>query len=175
MERTYRGITIRGAEVEDAQQLCKWWNDGAVMAHAGFPNGLGTTEQEVAAKIRGERDDTCRRHIILLRDAAIGEMVYRRLGDHICEIGIKICDSDRQNHGLGKIILSLFIEGLFSELGYKKIVLDTDLANQRAQHVYEQLGFQRVRINMDSYRDQLGNMRSSVEYELTERHFISYL
>lgn len=175
MERTYRGITIRGAKVEDAQQLCEWWNDGAVMAHAGFPNGLGTTWEEVAAQIQRERDDTCRRHIILLRDAAIDEMVYRRLGDSICEIGIKICDAGRQNHGLGKIILSLFIEGLFSELDYEKIVLDTDLANQRAQHVYEQLGFRRVRISIDSYRDQLGNMRSSVEYELTKQYFISYL
>lgn len=175
MERTYNEISIRGAKAEDAQQLCAWWNDGAVMAHAGFPHGLGTTEQEVAAQIQTERDETCRRHIILLRDTAIGEMVYRRLGDHICEIGIKICDADRQNRGLGKIILSLFIEGLFSELGYEKIVLDTDLTNQRAQHVYEQLGFQKVRTNVDSYRDQLGNMRSSVEYELTKQQFVSYL
>lgn len=175
MERTYKEISIHGAKAEDAQQLCAWWNDGAVMAHAGFPNGLGTTAEEVAAQIRKERDETCRRHIILLKDAPIGEMVYRRLGDSICEIGIKICDAGRQNHGLGKIVLSLFIEGLFSELGYEKIVLDTDLTNQRAQHVYEQLGFQKLRVNVDSYRDQLGNLRSSVEYELTKRRFISYL
>ena len=41
----YENLTIRQAEVADAKQLAAWWNDGAVMAHAGFPNGLGTTEE----------------------------------------------------------------------------------------------------------------------------------
>jgi hypothetical protein len=40
----YENLTIRQAEVADAKQLAAWWNDGAVMAHAGLPNGLGTTE-----------------------------------------------------------------------------------------------------------------------------------
>lgn len=175
MECRYDNILIRNAEEEDAEQLCKWWNDGAVMAHAGFPNGLGTTVEKITAQIREESDAVCRRHIILLDDTAIGEMVYRNLGDRICEIGIKICESDRQNRGLGKLVLSLFIEGLFSQLGYEKIVLDTDLNNQRAQHVYEQLGFQKVRTRIGSYQDQLGNMRSCVDYELTRRQFISWL
>lgn len=175
MECRYHKILIRGAEEEDAEQLCQWWNDGAVMAHAGFPNGLGTTVEKIAAQIREESDAVCRRHIILLENTAIGEMVYRNLGGRACEIGIKICEAGQQNRGLGKIVLSLFIEGLFSNLGYEKIVLDTDLDNKRAQHVYEQLGFQKVRTNIGSYRDQLGNTRSSVDYELTKRHFISYL
>ena len=32
-------IVIRTAERSDASQLAVWWNDGAVMAHAGFPYG----------------------------------------------------------------------------------------------------------------------------------------
>ena len=43
----YENLTIRQAEAADAKQLAAWWNDGAVMAHAGFPNGVGTTEDEV--------------------------------------------------------------------------------------------------------------------------------
>ena len=35
-------LVIRAATSEDAECLCKWWSDGAVMAHAGFPNGLKT-------------------------------------------------------------------------------------------------------------------------------------
>ena len=34
-------ILIRTATVDDAVQLNKWWNDGRVMEHAGFPYGLG--------------------------------------------------------------------------------------------------------------------------------------
>ena len=37
----YRNLTIRDAVVQDAEQLAQWWNDGRVMAHAGFPNGTG--------------------------------------------------------------------------------------------------------------------------------------
>lgn len=36
-------ITIRSARIADAVQLNNWWNDGAVMQHAGFPNGIGQT------------------------------------------------------------------------------------------------------------------------------------
>lgn len=175
MERRYNKILFRNAGIGDADQLCKWWNDGAVMAHAGFPNGLGTTVEEVTTQIEKESDETTRRHIIFLEDIAIGEMNYRNLGNSTCEIGIKICDTDSQNKGLGKIVLSLFIDGLFDEFGYEKILLDTNLNNKRAQHVYEQLGFQKVRVNMDAWKDQLGNPQSSVDYELTKQHFISYL
>ena len=44
----YENLTIRQAEVDDAKQLAAWWNDGAVMAHDGFPHGLGTPEDKVA-------------------------------------------------------------------------------------------------------------------------------
>ena len=29
-------LTIRNATSNDASILCKWWNDGKVMAHAGL-------------------------------------------------------------------------------------------------------------------------------------------
>lgn len=175
MERKHNNISFRNVGIGDAEQLCKWWNDGLVMAHAGFPNGLGTTVEEVAARIEKESDETNRRHIIFFENIAIGEMNYRNLGNRTCEIGIKICDTDNQNKGLGKIVLSLFIDGLFNEFGYEKILLDTNIKNERAQHVYEQLGFQKVRANMYAWKDQLGNPQSSIDYELTKQNFISYL
>lgn len=175
MEGSYKDISFRNAKIEDSAQLCKWWNDGEVMAHAGFPNGLGTTVANVTAQIEAESDETTRRHIIFYHDTAIGEMNYRNLGNRTCEIGIKICHTDSQNKGLGKVVLSLFIDGLFNELGFEKIVLDTNAKNTRAQHVYEQLGFQKVRTNINSWKDQLGNLQSSIDYELTRQHFVSYL
>ena len=58
---------------------------------------------------------------------------------------------------------------------YKRITLDTNADNKRAQHVYESLGFQKVRINIDSWKDQLGRLQSSVDYELIEKNFNSYI
>ncbi|MDE7278448.1 MAG: GNAT family N-acetyltransferase, partial [Oscillospiraceae bacterium] len=80
-----------------------------------------------------------------------------------------------RNRGIGKKVLSLFIHGLFHDLGYSLIKLDTDLKNERAQHVYEKLGFQKIRVNLNAWKDQLGNNRSSVDYELTKDLFNSYL
>ena len=42
-------LTIRNADAADAEQLAAWWNDGSVMAHAGFPLGLGTSAEKIAA------------------------------------------------------------------------------------------------------------------------------
>ena len=167
MHIKYDSLTIRDAVAADAAQLTAWWNDGAVMAHAGFPNGLGTTVEKVIAGLGNGR------LILKENERLIGEACYRKVGEGIAEIGIKICETDCQNRGLGRIILSMLISWLF-EQGFEKIVLDTNLTNKRAQHVYESLGFQKLRVNVDSWTDQLGNKQSAVDYELTEDNFIDF-
>ena len=163
----YDTLLIRDAVTADAKQLAAWWNDGAVMAHAGFPLGLGTTVEKVIAGLGNGR------LILEENERLIGEACYRKVGEGIAEIGIKICETDCQNRGLGRVILSMLIAWLF-EQGYEKIVLDTNLTNLRAQHVYESLGFRKLRINYDSWTDQLGNKQSAVDYELTEDNFVDY-
>lgn len=163
-------IRIRNAAEADAEQLTAWWNDGAVMAHAGFPLGLGTTAEKVREKLAAGSDENGRVHIIEYKGCPIGEMNYRNLGSGTAEIGIKICEPSFQEKGLGRVILSLFIRELFS-MGYSKIILDTNLKNERAQHVYEMLGFQRLRVNIDAWEDQLGIPQSSVDYELIQENF----
>ena len=167
MKIQYKNISIRQAKVADARQLAAWWNDGAVMAHAGFPNGLGTTEEEVAEDIGTGA--------LIIEEAGkpIGEANYRIADDKVAEIGIKICVFNCQNRGIGKIVLSMLIRYLFDN-GFDKIVLDTNLENKRAQHVYESLGFRKVRVNIDSWTDQVGKLQSSVDYELVEKDFVDY-
>ena len=163
-------LTIRDAGKADCEQLAAWWNDGRVMAHAGFPLGLHTTAEAIEAQISQDSDETRRRLMIECRGRRIGEMSYRHLGDQTAEIGIKICDFSCQDKGLGRVLLSMLIRELFSR-GCAVIRLDTNLNNTRAQHVYEKLGFRRVRINEDSWKDQLGEWQSSVDYELTPEDF----
>ena len=170
---TYGKITIRNAVSEDAPLLAHWWNDGSVMAHAGFPKGLGTTPEKIAADLIQDSDESRRRLIMLWEGLPIGEMVYRNLGNGIAEIGIKICESSYQERGIGRIALSMLIQNLFDS-GYTKIVLDTNLNNTRAQHVYEKLGFQKLRVNIDSWQNQLGIWESSVDYALTVETFHNF-
>ena len=107
------------------------------MAHAGFPNGLGTSEEIIAQQLSGDTDEIHRRLIIEVDGVPTGELNYRNQGNGIAEIGIKICDFSKQEKGYGKKLLSMLINALFRDLGYKKIILDTNLNNHRAQHVYE--------------------------------------
>ena len=158
-------LTIRNATAADAEILVRWWNDGSLMAHAGFPNGVGTNVEKVTASI-AKNTEKNRLHIIEENGVPIGEMNYRTTDSGFAEIGIKICNPECQNRGLGKRLLRMFIDGLFNDLGYPEIILDTNLNNLRAQHVYESLGFEKVRVNIDAWTDQLGNKQSSVDYRM---------
>ncbi len=117
-------LRIRNATQADAARLAAWWNDGRVMAHAGFPHGLGTTPEEVARKLQEDREETGRRLILEESGRPIGEMCYRMMGQGKAEIGIKICEQDRQEHGLGRIFLSMLLKALFAR-GIETVVLDT--------------------------------------------------
>ena len=50
MKIEHNEICLRDVTAADCKQLGKWWNDGSIMAHAGFPNGLGTTAEEIWEK-----------------------------------------------------------------------------------------------------------------------------
>lgn len=165
-------LVIRSAGPEDAPRLCTWWNDGKVMAHAGFPRGLGTTVQEVSDRLRDGRN-----HVMMLEvdGEPVGEMNYRTAGEGTAEIGIKICEFDYQEKGFGTRFLIMLIGYLFDELGYENIVLDTNLANIRAQHVYEKIGFRRAAVHLSSWQDQLGEWQSSVDYQISKEEYSKLL
>lgn len=183
-------LVIRDAVFDDIDKLCEWWADGKVMAHAGFPNGVETDRELLKGKIANGSDLTGRRLIIEIDGKRVGEMSYSMTGDQAAfmssestgednsdahstkraEIGIKICDFDYQERGYGTRALKLLIGALF-ELGAEKIYLSTNLNNKRAQHVYEKIGFKKVRVNTDSWKDQLGIPQSSVDYEMFREPF----
>ncbi len=173
MRINYKELCIRNAEAADAKQLAVWWNDGAVMAHAGFPFGLGITEEKIIKDLSTDSDETRRRLILEIDGRSVGEMSYRNMNNGSVEIGIKICETAEQEKGFGRKFLSMLIGDLFGR-GYEKVVLDTNLNNERAQHVYESLGFRKLRVNLNSWKDQLGEWQSSVDYELLPEDFINY-
>lgn len=125
----YKNLTIRNADIGDARQLAEWWNDGAIMAHAGFPNGTGETAGEIAENLKNDTNEAGRRLIIEVDKVPVGEMNYRNCGENTAEIGIKICDFSLHDKGLGKVLLSMLIASLFDDLGYRKIRGKTSLEN----------------------------------------------
>ena len=171
---TFKNLTIRNASEHDAVQLAAWWNDGKIMAHAGFPNGIGQTAEQMAQSLRSDADAVRRRLIIEMDAIPIGEMSYRNAGNGVVEIGIKICDFSLHNKGLGKVLLSMLISALF-QMGYVKIILDTNFNNRPAQHVYEALGFRQQGIRKDAWRNQLGELQTSIDYALIPEDFVNFI
>lgn len=169
----YKNLVIRDAALKDAEILCHWWNDGRVMAHAGFPNGLGISIENLQKQLAASANSNVNRLIIEADNKTIGEMSYRSTEDGGAEIGIKICDETQQEKGYGRILLSMLIKELF-RTGYTMILLDTNLNNTRAQHVYEKLGFIKRRVNKDVWKDQLGRLQTSIDYELVQTEFIDF-
>ena len=174
MVLTFENLIIRNAIPDDAEQLALWWNNGLIMAHAGFPMGLGQSVNSVMEKLKNESDESFRHLIIEVSQNAVGEMSYRDRGQGIVEISIKICDFSLHNKGIGKKVLSMLISFLFKDMKYEKIVLDTNLENRRAQHVYEQLGFRKSQILENSWKNQLGEPQSTVKYELCPDNFVDF-
>ena len=158
-------LTICDALPADAPLLCRWWNDGKVMEHAGFPQGLGTSVEKITQKFL-EPDN--RTHLLIIESEGlpIGEMNWRREESDHAEIGIKICESDRQEKGFGSRLIAMLCRDLFANRGIASITLNTMLENQRAQHVYEKLGFVKTGVRENCWRDQTGKLRTAVDYQL---------
>jgi len=165
-------LVIRSAALGDAQILTDWWNDGTIMAHAGFPNGLGQSLEETVNQIKKNEIKLSQICIIEVENVRIGEMAFS-IGKNFAEIGIKICDVSYQNHGYGKSLLRMLIDYLFTDekinnaVKIEKIILDTNINNKRAQSLYEKLGFRKVATNVDAWENQLGELQTSIDYEMS--------
>lgn len=175
-------IIIRSANIDDASQLNKWWNDGRVMEHAGFPKGLGQSLEETIDNIRNWEGKLSQLCIIEIDGKAVGELSYRIKGDGAAYPGWKICDFSYQNQGFGPKIITMLLEFLFkdsninSKFPIDRVVWDTILENKRAQYIYEnKIGARQIGIQENAWKDQEGNWRTSVEYEISREEFFNGL
>jgi RimJ/RimL family protein N-acetyltransferase len=165
-------LIIRNADLDDVDCLIKWWSDGKVMAHAGFPNGIKVSKNELEKRIQNLNQAHQKNEqliIIEYEKIKIGEMHYR-ISEVGANIGIKICEFNYHHQGLGTRALKLLIHYLFNEQNVNRIYLDTNLKNINAQKTYEKLGFTKIVIRQDIFVDQLGQKQSCVDYEMLKKN-----
>ncbi|MFW6319283.1 MAG: GNAT family N-acetyltransferase [Bacillota bacterium] len=165
-----RGAIRKATSNDDANTLAKWWADGNVMAHAGFPLGIKTDVEKLKQRLSNQSKNDI---LWIIEDddhLPIGEMHYTIEAEK-ATLGIKICDATKHNKGLGTTILKRMIAHLFSAYPVNYIWLDTMIENTRAQHVYESLHFEKINILKDAWKDQLGNLRTAIEYKLTRETY----
>ena len=60
-------LLIRRATVADAGMYVALWNDPRVMAHVGFPEGLGVDESEMTRRIRDKPDADYEQFLVVTR------------------------------------------------------------------------------------------------------------
>jgi len=108
-------------------------------------------------------DDNYMQLILEIDGKSAGEMNCHNMGNKTAQISIEIHDPALRDKGYGTRFLRMLIGELFMGLGYERIILDVDLDNLRARHVYEKIGFRVVRIKEES---------KVADYELTKEEYI---
>ncbi|MCL2696992.1 MAG: GNAT family N-acetyltransferase [Oscillospiraceae bacterium] len=110
--------------------------------------------------IRSTTPDTHYMQLIIeISGKLAGEMNCHNMGSKIAQISIEIYDPALRNKGYGTRFLNMLIDEMFINMDYVKIILDVDIDNHRARHVYEKLGFKAVRMKPES---------NTVDYELNK-------
>ena len=175
MKIKYKNYSLRNVTLDDSVCLANWWNDGTIMAHTGNPLGLGVKLVDVHHQLYVDILEKYHRLIIEFQGKAIGECYYKELDSVTAKIGIRICDFSLHDKGMGRIILSMLISHLFNSLKFTTITVTTNLTNTRAQHVYEKLGFKKIRIDYNCEKNQMGELQSLVVYSMTIEDFISFI
>ncbi|MDR2558504.1 MAG: GNAT family N-acetyltransferase [Oscillospiraceae bacterium] len=88
-------------------------------------------------------DDNYMELIIEVDGQPVGEMNCHNMGNKIAQISIEI-EPAMRDKGYGTRFLRILIDELFTNYNYVKIILDVDINNHRARHVYKKLGFREV-------------------------------
>ena len=167
IDLTQGALRIRSAREEDAPLLNRWWNDGGVMAHAGFPRGLHQPLEDTLHAVRGSLSHGGTLCILEVEGAPVGECSLPvRSGEG--RPGWKICEADQQNRGYGPRFIRMTMDYLFSNPEVTRVVWDTMADNARARKVYDRLpGVRCLGVLPAAWQDQLGVWRDGVGYELT--------
>lgn len=106
-------IEVRNADIYDAENIVRWWNDGAVMAHAGFPHGLGIKFEEVIDQIiESSMLKNGEFNIIVIDGIAVGEANFT-IKESVAYPGWKICEKKFQNQGYGPKLILMYLDYIF--------------------------------------------------------------
>jgi len=175
-------IVIRSATIEDAKQLNQWWNDGELMKDVGFPNGIGESLEDTIDNVKSREGKLSQLCIMEIDNKPIGELNYIIEEGGVAYPGWKICNLSYQNQGYGPKVIMMLLEFIFrdeainSKYPIEKIIWDTSLENKRAQHVYEtKIGAKKIGVRENAWKDQLGNWRTAVDYEISKEEFFNGL
>jgi RimJ/RimL family protein N-acetyltransferase len=139
----FSAIQIASTTAADLEHICRLWNNGAVMAFVGYPQGLGITLPELTIWLTHIQANPLVRHYSIYRGPGeyCGETFYHIDSEHdLAALDIKLMPA-AQGSGLGAFALSFAIDALFSRQIFSRAYVDPHPENTRAWRLYERLGF----------------------------------
>ena len=155
-------IRIRPTRHGDLPFLQALWNDGTVMRHKGYPNGMDVTAQCMerwwATTPQSQQFDlslsslaTPHCTIELLDSTPIGELTYTLDAHKRAHVDLKLSQTYwRQGYATEAMILAL--RELFTTTGITKVLTEPTAENIDAHHLYARCGFQQMPTENHPYR-----------------------
>lgn len=137
-------LVIRPTRQADARDIQTLWNDGAVMVHTGFPEGLDISLEEVLAWMErmGKNDHVAHYVIHEAELGFVGETFYHADVEHdLGAVDIKLLPR-AWGRGIGEAALTFALDALFDRKLVRRAYVEPDPANRRAVALYARLGFQ---------------------------------
>lgn len=136
-------ITIKETGPEDLDNIQALWNNGAVMAYVGYPEGLGICSMKVEAWFEGLARNRSSRHYSIYAEGIgyCGETWYGIDANHgLAALDIKLLP-EAQGRGIAAFALSFSIGEAFSNEAVASVFVDPHVDNVKAWKLYERLGF----------------------------------
>ena len=145
-------LTIRVYEPGDHDAVVELYHDGH-LAGSADPNDNGADiEDIISAYLSDEENGTCFWVASLEGVGIIGTIGVQRASPHAAEMRRLRVDQDRRNRGVGTKLIETGI-AFCQEVGYLKVVLDTEPGAAPAIALFQKFGFK-----LDGTRD-VGKLR----------------
>jgi RimJ/RimL family protein N-acetyltransferase len=136
-------VTLGRTTQEDLPFLKSLWNDGRVMKWVGFPNGVGDTDETMAAWFRKRSSDPTFFHFIVwdTDNCRCGEVCYGvETGQHRAGLDVKFAP-ESQGRGLATDALRALINHVFAvERDVDEVWTEPSPQNLAARRLYARCG-----------------------------------
>lgn len=152
-------VTIRPLVVEDAFTSVKWRNDPEIFKYTGNTYDHIITIQEeltwINKVISNKNDYRC---AIEVKGRYVGNIYITNIHDGIGEFHIFIGDRNYWGKGIAKCASMKMLAYAFSELLLTQINLSVRPQNERALHLYQQIGFKEIDRNSEFIKMEITNI-----------------
>lgn len=158
-------ISIRPMKASDFDLVAKWLSDPRVFEFIhGKPKDLTWVKKKYGPRIA--KKEKINSNIIEYKNKPVGYIQYFDIkpyekdyemenANDIWAIDLWIGEPNFWDKGIGSKALKLIMEHIFKDKKAKKIIIDPHIDNSRAIHVYEKVGFKKVKILKahEAYKD----------------------